>query len=88
MPRRTVADAMAHDGRWTLRWCKHWTGGCLDDRNFAGVDTRARRRGAGEDLREDEADRRAPSVNDGGGAGNGNMPLMHEIGVGGTAALG
>jgi hypothetical protein len=47
-----------------------------------------RGRGAGEDLREDGADRRALSVNDGGGAGNGNRPLAHKIGAGGTAALG
>jgi hypothetical protein len=26
---------MTHDGRWTLRWCKHSTGGRLDDRNLS-----------------------------------------------------
>jgi hypothetical protein len=61
-PRRTATDATAHDGRWTLRWCKHSTGGRLDDGNFADEDTQ---HGAGEDLGKDEADRRAPSVNNG-----------------------
>jgi hypothetical protein len=36
-------------------------GGRLDDGNFADEDTR---RGAGEDLGKDGADRRAPSVSD------------------------
>jgi hypothetical protein len=62
-----MAHCNQHDGsRWqvdksTLRWCKHSTGGRLDDRNFASKDTR---RGAGEDLGKDGADRRTPSVSD------------------------
>jgi hypothetical protein len=38
-------DAMDHDGRWTLRWCEHSTGGQLDDGNLVNEDTRARSRG-------------------------------------------
>jgi hypothetical protein len=52
----------AHDDRWTLGWCKHSTGGRLNNGNFASEDTR---RGAGEDLGKDGADRRALSVSDG-----------------------
>jgi hypothetical protein len=34
MPRRTATDTMTHDGRWTVRCCKHSTGGRLDDGNL------------------------------------------------------
>jgi hypothetical protein len=61
-PRHTATNVMAHDGRWTLRWCKHSMGRRLDDGNFAGEDTW---RGAGEDLGKDGADRWASSVSDG-----------------------
>jgi hypothetical protein len=47
--------------RWKLRWCKHSTGGRLDDGNFVSEDTR---REAGEDLGKDGADRRALSISD------------------------
>jgi hypothetical protein len=36
---------VAHDGRWTLRWCEHSTGDRLDDGNLACVDTRVWSRG-------------------------------------------
>jgi hypothetical protein len=38
---------MAHDDRWTLRWCEHSTGGRLDHENLVGEDTQAWTRGIG-----------------------------------------
>jgi hypothetical protein len=61
MHRNRCDDSRRQVDRWTLRWCKHSTGGRLDDGNFADEDTRC---GAWEDLGKDGADRQAPSVSD------------------------
>jgi hypothetical protein len=53
---------MAHDGRWTVGWCKQSMCGWVDDGKWAGYDTRARSRGGG--LGEDGPDRWAPSASD------------------------
>jgi hypothetical protein len=36
---------MAHDSRWTFRWCEHSMCGWLDDGNLVSDDTRARSSG-------------------------------------------
>jgi hypothetical protein len=64
---------MAHDGRWTMGWCKQSTCGRLDDRKSAGDDTRARSRGG---LGEDGPDRWTPSASD-CGVGNGRWAGSH-----------
>jgi hypothetical protein len=56
-----------------LRWCKHSTGGWLNDGNFAGEDTW---RGVGEDLGKDGADSQAPSVSDGDAVTAGRLAHM------------
>jgi hypothetical protein len=62
-PRCMAADAMAHDGSWTLRWCEHSTGGQLGDGNLP-VRTRGLKQeriwGGG-----DGDEKRAPSTSDG-----------------------
>jgi hypothetical protein len=39
---------MAHDGRWTVGWCKQSMCGWLDDGKWADYDKRARSRGGGD----------------------------------------
>jgi hypothetical protein len=71
--RRQCDGSRRQVDRWALRWCEHSMCGWLEDGNSAGDDTRARSRGG---LGEDDLDRWAPSVGDGGVVTGGKLAHM------------